>query len=226
MGDYHDSVVQAGGTPVPLTLSGSLPELLRTLDGVLLTGGGDVDPRLYGEKPHPTYGKAEAGRDLFEIELVRGAFATSLPMLGICRGMQVINVALGGTLIQDVPSQVSGAMTHDLGTPKDAIAHDVLVTRGSRLGRCLTRAGDVAAGVAVNSRHHQAVGLLAGGWIVSAIAQDGVIEAIEWQGPSFALAVQWHPENFCETGEFAGIFEHLLQAAVGRASSRVATISG
>ncbi len=126
MTDYVQSVQKAGGDAVELPLTGSLPEMLRGLDAVLLTGGGDVDPRLYGEAAHGTYERAEPGRDLFEIELVRGAAAASMPIFGICRGMQVVNVALGGTLVQDVPTMVAHALSHDVPEPGAALAHDVM----------------------------------------------------------------------------------------------------
>ncbi len=213
MTDYMESVRRAGGEGVELALTGSLPVLLRELDGVLLTGGADVDPRLYGETAHATYGRAELGRDLFEIELVRGAAAASVPMFGICRGMQVVNVALGGTLVQDLPSMVPGALTHDVPEPRTALAHDVMVSGDSRLRDCLRQTDDGATTVQVNSRHHQAVGTLAGGWVATAVAADGVIEAMEWPGRSFALAVQWHPENFWRTGEFDLLFQAFVRAA-------------
>ncbi len=213
MTDYLESVRRAGGEGVELALTGSLPDLLRELDGVLLTGGGDVDPRLYGEAAHVTYGKAEPGRDLFEIELVRGAAGASVPMFGICRGMQVVNVALGGTLVQDLPSMVPGALTHDVPEPRAALAHDVMVAGDSTLRESLGHMDDGATMVQVNSRHHQAVGVLAGGWKATAVAADGVIEAMEWPGHAFALAVQWHPENFWRTGEFDTLFQAFVRAA-------------
>lgn len=213
MTDYVESVRRAGGEAVELALTGSLPDLLRDLDGVLLTGGGDVDPRLYGEAVHATYDKAEPGRDLFEIELVRGAAAASMPMFGICRGIQVMNVALGGTLMQDLPSMVPGALAHDVPEPRAALAHDVMVAADSTLLECLRQTDDGITTVQVNSRHHQAVATLAGGWVATAVAADGVIEAIEWPGRPFAIAVQWHPENFWRTGEFDTLFQAFVRAA-------------
>jgi putative glutamine amidotransferase len=182
----------------------------------MLTGGGDVAPGKYGELPHPTVEEPEPGRDDFELALVLLARTQGLPILAICRGAQVLNVACGGTLVQDIPTQVPGALRHKLEVPPHQafeLAHEIWLDRDTVLSRLMReRLSDVDA-CEVNSRHHQAVGRLAPGLIVSATAPDGVIEAIEDPAAGFCLGVQWHPENFWRTGEFRPLFEGLLEAA-------------
>lgn len=214
MTDYVESVRRAGGEPVELDRAAGVPaDLAVRYDGVLFTGGGDVDPALYGEAPHPSYRPAEAGRDAFEAALARAARAAGLPIFAICRGMQIVNVALGGTLIQDVPTMVNGAVEHDIPEPRFALAHEIWVSKGTRLAALMRDKlieGDV---LHVNSRHHQAVGRLADGFVVGATAPDGVVEAVERPEEPFCLAVQWHPENFWRTGEFRPLFEGFVEAA-------------
>ena len=216
MADYLESVRRAGGEPVELDYQRDEPgTVVRRSHGLMLTGGGDVDPSLYGEAPHETYQPSEPGRDAYEVALIRAAAASDLPIFAICRGMQVLNVALGGTLVQDIPSMVNGAVHHAVPEPRYAIAHEVWVASGSQLDRLM---GDKLDGETcqVNSRHHQAVKTVAPGWDVSGTAPDGVIEAIEQGGDLFRLAVQWHPENFWRTGEFRELFQGLVQAANDR----------
>jgi putative glutamine amidotransferase len=213
MADYLESIRRAGGEPHELDPARDDPrEVVGRAQGLLLTGGGDVDPALYGEAPHETFHPSETGRDAFEIALVRAAAEAQIPMLAICRGMQVVNVAFGGTLVQDIPSMVNGAVHHAVSEPRYALAHEVWVASGSLLERLM---GDKLDGgtCQVNSRHHQAVKEVAPGWEVSGTAPDGVIEAMEQQGDTFSLAVQWHPENFWRTGEFRPLFEGFVDAA-------------
>ena len=213
--DYEESVRRAGGEPTILDRSVHRPaDVVRDFDGVLLAGGGDVLPSIYGEAPHPTFSAAEPGRDEYEVELARLALAKDLPLLAVCRGIQVLNVALGGTLIQDIPSEVTHAEPHDVREPRVAIAHDVWVTSGSLLERLMQERVDDES-VPVNSRHHQAVKRLGSGLVVTATAPDGVIEAVEDPTKTFCLGVQWHPENFYRTGEFSPLFEGLIKAARG-----------
>ena len=212
MADYLESVRRAGGEPFELEYQRDDPaDVVRRANGLMLTGGGDVDPALYGETPHATYQPSEAGRDEYEIALIQAASKAALPIFAICRGMQVLNVALGGTLIQDIPSMVNGAVHHSVPEPRFAIAHEVWVSSGSRLGSLMA---DKLEGETcqVNSRHHQAVKTVATGWDVTGTAPDGVIEAIEQPGEIFRLAVQWHPENFWRTGEFRPLFEGFVEA--------------
>jgi putative glutamine amidotransferase len=221
--DYVTSVEQAGGRARVLETSESPRRVLDEIDGLLLTGGGDIDPVLYGDERHPTVDDAEPGRDEFEIDLARRAMASDLPMLAICRGVQVMNVAAGGTLVQDIPSQVESSLPHSIVEPKSAEAHTIEITPGSRLEQALGRTVDSAHTCRVNSRHHQSVGRLGTGLVRSAVAPDGIVEAIEKPGvdSTFCVGVQWHPENFWRTGEFSPLFETFVTAARERLSARV-----
>jgi putative glutamine amidotransferase len=215
MTDYLESVRRAHGEPLELDAARDAPAaVVARVQGLMLTGGGDVDPALYGEAPHETYHASEDGRDAYEIALVKAAAEAGLPIFAICRGMQLLNVAFGGTLVQDIPSMVNGAVHHAVPEPRFAIAHEVWVAGGSRLAEVMAEKleGETCQ---VNSRHHQAVKAVAAGWEVSATAPDGVIEAIEQPGQAFRLAVQWHPENFWRTGEFRPLFESFIEAAGG-----------
>jgi putative glutamine amidotransferase len=209
--DYVESIRRAGGDPHVLALD--LAPSLDRLDGVLLTGGGDIDPVHYHTTPHPKTNPPDRTRDRFELDLARLAMEEDAPILGVCRGLQVLNVAAGGNLIQDIPSEVNHPLTHQVDHPLYAIAHEVWVTRDSRLATLMQEElseGDI---LQVNSRHHQAVNQTADGFTVSATAPDGVIEAIERPGARFCIAVQWHPENFWRTGEFRALFEGFMHAA-------------
>ena len=182
---------------------------------LLLTGGADVAPSRYGEPAHATVEEAEPGRDEFEIALITAARRRDLPILAICRGVQILNVACGGTLVQDIPSQIAGALPHSLAVPLHEpyeLAHEVWVDKDSLLAR-LMRERLVDEAIEVNSRHHQAVKTIATGFVASATAPDGVIEAIEDPAARFCLGVQWHPENFFRTGEFRALFEGFLEAS-------------
>jgi len=206
--DYEAAVRRAGATPRPLAVDEPSASVLDGVDGLLLTGGDDVNPALYGEAPHATYDVSEPGRDAFEIDLVRRALATDLPVLAICRGLQVLNVALGGTLIQDIPSEPAMLLAHDAEGLPTTLAHTVAVTPGSSLA-ALVGPDDTRA---VNSRHHQAVRALGEGLVVTATSPDGVIEAAELPAARFCVGVQWHPENFHSTGEFDRLFEGFVDA--------------
>jgi putative glutamine amidotransferase len=210
--DYLESVRRSGGEPQVLELGMTPHEALAGVDGLLLTGGQDVDPERYGQAPHATFVAAETGRDEFEIALIADALSRDLPILAVCRGAQILNVARGGTLLQDIPSHVSGHVEHLVESPPFAIAHEVWISSGSRLAALMRETLEGADTCAVNSRHHQAVNQPAEGFSVSATAPDGVIEAIELSGARFCLGVQWHPENFWRTGEFRAIFEGFVEA--------------
>ena len=215
--DYMESVRRAGGEPIEVVAGGETPEqILARVDGLMLTGGGDVDPRLYGETPHATFQAAETDRDAFEIALSRAAVAKGIPFLAICRGMQVLNVAMGGTLVQDIPSQVPGALEHSLPEPRFAIAHEVWIAKDSKLSTLLTDHMEDGETCHVNSRHHQSVKQVAAGFEVTATSPDGVVEAMEKADAPYCVAVQWHPENFWRTGEFRELFEGLVRAATER----------
>lgn len=213
--DYRQSILHVGGEPRTLDSSMAIEQALTGIDGLMLTGGGDVAPSRYGETAHATVEEAEPGRDEFEIALILAARARNLPILAICRGVQVLNVACGGTLVQDIPSQIVGALAHSLPVPQHQpyeLAHEVWVDKDSLLAR-LMRERLVDEALEVNSRHHQAVKAVARGFVVSATAPDGVIEVIEDPGARFCLGVQWHPENFFRTGEFRALFEGFVEAA-------------
>jgi len=168
MSDYMESVRRAGGEPIEVAAGGEAPEhILARVDGIMLTGGGDVDPKLYGETPHATFEAAEADRDAFEIALTRAAIAANVPYLAICRGMQLLNVAMGGTLIQDIPSQVPGALEHSVPEPRAHIAHEVWVSKDSRLSALLADHMEDGETCHVNSRHHQSVATVAPGRAVA-----------------------------------------------------------
>jgi len=208
---YVESVKRAGAEPVVLSNGDDPDAVIYRVDGVLLTGGLDVDPALYGEAPHPATAIAP-DRDRFEVPLSRSAVERDVPVLAICRGVQVLNVAARGTLVQDIPSAVASDLAHSIDVPKDKIAHDVHIAPESRL------AGALHPGVSVdtcpvNSRHHQAVGRVAPQFVVSATSSDGIIEGIERPTSAFCIGVQWHPENFWRTGEFDGLFEAFVEAA-------------
>jgi putative glutamine amidotransferase len=212
--DYESSLHRAGAECRVLDPMHDDPaRVVREIEGLLLTGGRDVDPALFGEAPHETYQPSEPGRDEHEIALVRHAIHANLPILAICRGLQVMNVAVGGSLVQDIPSGVPGAVSHQVPMPKHAIAHEVWVNRDSLLWSLMEERLENGDTLGVNSRHHQAVKAVAGGFVVSATAPDGVIEAIERPESQFCVGVQWHPENFWRTGEFRELFEGFVKAA-------------
>lgn len=209
--DYVRSVERAGAVPVilPPVDPGAAGSLLDRVDGLLLSGGVDVDPALYGQAPHPRLGRVERRRDDFEIALVREALRRDVPVLGICRGQQVLNVATGGTLVQDIPSTLAKAVDHDATGPRGRRSHDVAITRGTRLWEILGQ--DVAC---VNSFHHQSVDAVGEGLVVSArCPEDGVVEALEMPSRAFVLAVQWHPESFRDQrGSFQPLFDAHAEA--------------
>ena len=215
--DYEEAVRRAGGEVRILNYATDAPAaVVSEVDGILLPGGDDVQPSLYGEDSHPKFEAAEPGRDAYELELARRAADADLPLFAICRGIQVLNVARGGTLVQDIPSELPDAIPHEVRDTPHAIAHDVWVSEGTLLHTLLRERIDGDA-CPVNSRHHQAVETVGNGLVVSATAPDGVIEAVEDPSKRFCLGVQWHPENFYRTVEFRALFEAFIDAARGRA---------
>jgi putative glutamine amidotransferase len=217
--DYVSSVEQSGARVRVLEVSESPRKVLEEVDGILLTGGGDVDPVFYGEDRHASVEDAEPGRDEFEIDLARRALASDVPLLAICRGSQVLNVAAGGTLVQDIPTGVDSELPHRVAEPKNADCHDISIVRGSRLANALGETVAASCSCRVSSRHHQSVARLGAGLVASATAADGVIEGIEAPACSFCLGVQWHPENFWQTGEFTPLFDAFVAAARTRVKS-------
>ena len=192
--NYVRSVEGAGLVPVvipPLTDPSHAGEIVDAAGGLLLTGGEDVDPARYGASPHPVLQTINAARDATEVALLAAARERRLPVLAICRGIQILNVALGGTLVQDLSSERPSEVKHDQPHDRAARTHDVTIAAGSKLA--------VATGVtamAVNSYHHQAIDRVGAGLRVTATASDGVIEGGEVEDPAWwVLAVQWHPED-------------------------------
>jgi putative glutamine amidotransferase len=217
--DYRQSILHAGGDVRVIDASMSVEEAMTGLDGLLLTGGGDLSPETYGEIAHASVADVDPKRDALETSLVVAARRAHLPILGICRGIQVLNVACGGTLVQDIPSQVSGALDHSFAVPPHepySLAHEIWLEKDTLLGRLMRERLSDADSCDVNSRHHQAVKDVAPGFAVSATAPDGVIESIEDPAERFCLGVQWHPENFWRTGEFRPLFEGFIEASGSR----------
>jgi putative glutamine amidotransferase len=199
---YVQAVERAGGRPLLVPPSdAAIEETLDALDGVVFSGGADLDPDLYGAEPHPETNDVRAERDRAELALLQAALERDMPVLAVCRGSQVFNVARGGDLVQHLP-EVVGHEKHKH-TPGVFADHDVEVTEGTRLGRLL---GDRAP---VKSHHHQGYGRLGEGLVESARAEDGTIEAFEDPSHRFALGVLWHPEE----GEDAALFEELVAEA-------------
>ena len=211
--DYVASVEQSGGRVRILEVTESPKKVLAEIHGLLLTGGGDVDPVFYGEDRDPSIQDAEPGRDEFEIDLARRATEANVPVLAICRGAQVLNVSAGGSLVQDIPAAITTDLPHTISQPKNQIAHDVAVAPGSHLERALGSAVTQARTCRVNSRHHQSVARIGRSLTASATAPDGVVEAIESASAEFCIGVQWHPENFWRTGEFRSLFDAFVSAA-------------
>ena len=200
---YVEELRKVGALPwlIPLVPHDpdTLAAIFERLDAVFVTGGVDVDPAHYGEAKTPLCGATDPDRDAVEIALLRHATERGLPVLAVCRGLQILNVAFGGTLYQDVAAQVPAALKHDyFPTPQQPsrqfLAHDVTVKAGSRLGHILGEAV-----LPVNSMHHQAIKDLAPGLTPTAYAPDGIIEGVEGAGGSYLVAVQWHPEELTES---------------------------
>jgi putative glutamine amidotransferase len=200
--DYIEAVKGAGGLPLLIPIGEGrrqARETIKLMDGLLLIGSlSDVDPSSYGQEPHPRLGAISPARTEFEIELIRATLAEGKPILGICGGMQTINVALGGTLIQDIPSQVKDALLHSQRGDPEPPLHTVRIEKGTLLHKILGKER-----VRVNSTHHQAVDKLARGLIRNACGEDGVTEGIEKMTYGFCLGVQWHPERVADTDESA-----------------------
>jgi putative glutamine amidotransferase len=212
--NYVRAVLAAGGLPiifVPDCSRDETVELFGDCHGLLLTGGEDVDPARYGAAPHARLGTIDPRRDENELALITEARARDLPILGICRGIQVLNVAFGGTLIQDLPSQRPGPVDHDPPTGRDVRSHRVSVTEHSALANIL---GELE--FHANSFHHQAIDRLGDGLTATATAPDGVIEGVESTDPDeWIVAVQWHPEELAHQPHAADLklFAALISAA-------------
>lgn len=216
-GRYVRAIEDLGGLPVILPLASAEADrksLLSDLDGLLLTGSGpDLPPRLYGERQRYRFTVMSERRSSFESALARLARRTKLPTLGICGGMQAMNVALGGSLVQDIPAQLRSPLAHRQAPPATELSHTVSIADGSLLHRILRQRE-----IRVNSSHHQSVKRVAPGLAASATAPDGIIEAIESPQHPFFLGVQWHPEFLYDRFEYhRRLFRAFLAAAKTRA---------
>jgi putative glutamine amidotransferase len=210
---YLKAVADAGGLPViiPLVLSNAqLDELLARLDGVLFPGGGDIDPALFNGQPHAEVYGIEPERDRVELHLAQRAAEQNKPFFGICRGIQVINVALGGTLYTHITDQHPQALRHAWypNFPREHLAHTVRVQGGTHLAAALGKTA-----VETNSLHHQGVEQTAPALTPVAWAPDGLVEAVELPNHRFGLGVQWHPENLQAYAEMRGLFQSFVNAA-------------
>ena len=218
---YVDAVLAAGGAPIALPLGlddESLDVVYDIMDGLLLPGGDDVAPERYGHPRHPLLGLVHDARDDLELTMARRALKDDLPILGICRGIQVLAVAAGGTLYQDIPSEIEVIVGHDVREyGRDHLCHQVEIEPNSRLAQ---RLGTTSS--TFNSFHDQSVRVVPKGFVVTARADDGVVEAIEAPGSHFVLGVQCHPEGMWRTTapEFAHLFSAFVQAAAQYSARR------
>lgn len=209
---YMDGVEAAGGLPVLLTLTeneDALEQYCTGFDGFVFTGGQDIHPELYNEEAIPECDYQVWNRDRQELWMLRRLLELDKPVLGVCRGCQMMNIALGGSLYQDIPVQLAGALAHRQAEPYEETCHEVDIIEGSLLHKTIG-----ASRLRVNSIHHQGVKSLGSGLTASAIAPDGLIEAVEKPGNRLYLGVQWHPEYLWRRDERAGkIFGLLVDQA-------------
>lgn len=209
MRPYLRGIEQAGGAPVVLPLTENrevLDAVLAHCSGLLVTGGQDVDPARYGQEPLPACGKPDLELDGMESLLLDWAMEQDIPVLAVCRGIQMLNTYFGGTLYQDLPTQRPSPINHSQEPPYDQPVHWVTVAEGSFLAG-LTGAGELQ----VNSFHHQAVDKVAPGFVVDALSEDGLVEAIHLPEKRFVLGLQWHPEFFLDQEWAQGIFKGFVE---------------
>lgn len=211
---YIEGVIKAGGIPIllpPVTDKEVLKDFIERCGGFLLSGGADIDAKFFGEKNLPFNGPLSPYRDYMEIDITREAISLNKPIFGICRGIQIMNVAMGGSIYQDIHSQIKGRelLKHLQNAPKWYPTHKVQIKDGSKLKEYFRQ--EYAQ---VNSFHHQAVKDLAKGFKATAVAEDGIIEAIEHTSHVFAVGVQWHPELMWERDELSfNLFKEFVKAA-------------
>jgi putative glutamine amidotransferase len=210
--DYTQSVVAAGGVPMGIPIVEDqriMADMLTRVDGIILSGGSDVLPYLYNEDMRPGIGQVDYLSDQMEIEIARQTLKSEKPTLGICRGIQVMAVAAGGSLIQDITTQVPDPLMHWQKSSKDTFAHRVEILTESKLAHILG-----PRNIWVNSHHHQSVRDVPDGFLITARAGDGVIEAMEHPDHPFYVGVQWHPEGTAGTDTASlGLFEALVKAS-------------
>jgi putative glutamine amidotransferase len=224
--DYSEAVAAAGGVPLHISLipkADYIEACMEQLDGVLLPGSdSDVDPQSYGREPHPQLGPVQPVKDETDLLVLDEVERRRLPLFGICFGMQVLNVSRGGTLIQDIGSQVPNAIKHEQGAPRDRHSHSVRLLDGSLVAALAN--SDTAP---VNSHHHQAIETVGRELVATAWSSDGLVEAVEDpRGDRFAVAVQWHPEIGWERDAFAqSLFERFIKEARTFAEHRDETLS-
>ncbi|WP_088185888.1 gamma-glutamyl-gamma-aminobutyrate hydrolase family protein [Desulfosporosinus sp. FKA] len=212
---YVDSIRNAGGTPIilpPVQNSEESREVLDLIDGLLLTGGGDISPTYLKEDPQRGVEACFPERDFSELLLAKGAMQLDLPLLGICRGIQVLAVAAGGKIYQDIPTQYPEAIEHKQTAPRQYTWHSIEVKQTSLLFTLLKKTG-----IDVNSLHHQAVREIPSGFQINAQAVDGIIEGIEKTAAKFCLGVQWHPESLLETEKHSrALFSGFIEACIDK----------
>ena len=208
---YVTALESAGLIPLivpPLSRASAAAVILDSVSGLVLTGGEDIDPARYGEKRHEKIRSINAARDATEIALIEEAKARGKPVLAICRGIQILNVALGGTLVQDIPSQLDTKIAHDEDSPRNSRSHEISIEPGSLIAKAVG-----TEHCTVNSFHHQSVKRVADGMRVTARSPDGVIEGLESTDDWWVMAVQWHPEEMTDSPEpwDRGLFKAFAQ---------------
>jgi len=208
-GHYLDAVESAGGIPILLPPHQTqIDRILEIVDGLIFAGGGDIDPSIYGGEHHPSIYLVDGDRDHFELTLAKATLSTSIPTLGICRGMQILSVASGASLIPHVPDMYGDAIAHRLDHPRRPTPHPVTIEANSRLATIMQDTE-----VMVESWHHQAVQSIPSGWAPAAYAADGLVEALERLDHPWMMAVQWHPELSPNHLAHQRIFQALIEAA-------------
>ncbi|MCP3761725.1 gamma-glutamyl-gamma-aminobutyrate hydrolase family protein [Domibacillus sp. A3M-37] len=208
--DYHRAILTAGGIPIilPPAPLHVIPSYLEMCDGFILSGGEDIDPMHYGQSPHDKLGPVFPERDEFELRLTASILEQKKPLLAICRGLQLINVSLGGTLWQDLPSQANSSILHSQSSQRSVPTHQVTLVGHSRLAKIIQETT-----VNVNSLHHQGIETLGKGLTAVGHSPDDLIEAVEMEGDVFVVGVQWHPESMVpESIEMCRLFSHFIHS--------------
>lgn len=211
--NYIQSVIQAGACPVmipPGVKEADLDTLVQRLDGLLLSGGGDIHPDFYGSGEHPLVSDVDRDRDRLELFLLEKCMLLEMPLLGICRGFQLINVGLGGTLFEDISDQKAGSLKHDYspGWPRNHLAHEVSLAPNTTLARLFDKNR-----IQVNSLHHQGIRRLSDKLLALGSAPDGILEAFQIRDYPFGIAVQWHPEEMRADPKMQALFRSFVEAA-------------